>query len=138
MKTTTIHRSSDFVSREIRIGEAAPSRSSAGHPGTRRVIQDHAVLGQSRISPERAEAARIFGEAKQRADQRAAAETTAEAMRSAREEIRRTQYVTVEQREDVMRIMLARGLGVAEAYEAYVEEGEASPRHGGKLSSVAR
>lgn len=122
MRSRTIHHPADFVSREIRPGSAASPHSNAGRPDAGRASQDHAVHGQPPISAERA----------------AAAKARAAAMHAAREQIRRVQYVSVEQRDDVMRIMVERGLTVDDAYDAYVEEGEPSPRFGGKLSSVAR
>lgn len=91
----------------------------------------------------RAEAERRRQDAERRAavareTARVAAEHRALAMDGAREAIRGHRYVPEEAREDIARIMVERGMGPGEAYDAWIEEGEPSPPLAGRLSSYSR
>lgn len=119
MKTRTIHRPADIVTRDIRMDRSKPAPPQAGHPNAGRGGQDHAAFGQPRIETERAKAARIFAAAKQRAAKRDAAGARADARIEARAAVSSAGYVPEDGREDVARIMVERGLSVDDAYEAW-------------------
>lgn len=67
---------------------------------------------------------------------RIAAESRARAIREATEAIRRAHFrVPEDQREEVARIMVERGLTASGAFDVYLEEGPPAPRSGGRFGN---
>jgi hypothetical protein len=105
--------------------------------------EDKAARGRTSATDAQAEADRRAAAERRHRDEerrvterreafRLAAERRASARNAAREEVREHPYVPEEAHEDVVRIMVERNLTVAEAYDAWVEEGDSSPSLGAR------